>query len=82
VKRQEPDQEELLEVSQIRPRSKVSAQLAPRSSPLRRKRVGGRGLAMRFGVGFAAAILTATPADAPTSSTAELVTSRVVNHRS
>ena len=76
---QEPDKEELLEVSRVRARSTVIAEASPRSSPPRPGRIVGRSLPTTVCLGLAAAILTATPSTAPRTSTAEHVTiNRVV----
>src|SRR5450432_480474 len=74
VKDERPREEELLEVSQVRARSTLIAQASPRSSPSWPARVAGRVFPTTVCVGFSAAILTATPAAAPTTSTADLAT--------
>lgn len=68
MKDQVPNEEEPFEVSQVRARSASIALASPRSSPPRPALIVGKGLPTRACLGLAAAILTATPAAAPTTS--------------
>jgi hypothetical protein len=76
VKDEELCDEVLLEVSQVRARSTVMAQVSQSSSVHRPVRAAGRLLPTTTCLGFAAAILTTTPAADPAMSTADFATTK------